>query len=234
MMARQQPGARPKKAATKKRATATAGSGGEFTTKRGRGKSSEGAGEKAGVPPISNYRPPSSADTDLFRKFAKMAESQDKAVEKAVKALQSARQELGQIYRQAKEEGIPAERVAQLKKTIKERKRDAAEILVEERERAWQHSTLESQLAEVLPFFETLTAPPTLTEIEIMGEHAGKNNEPPENNPYKPGSAPFTHWESGRKKGQRASAGKVFGDDDKGQGDGTGGEAPAGNVVRLA
>lgn len=247
-MARQQAGARPKKARAKKK-TATGGTvqahhGSDFIPPgpRGRrGRSSEGAGEAAGVPAISNYRPPSGADTDLFKKFAARAEGQMKQVKKAQDTVKSELGTLSQIYREAKEAGVPAERVRILKQTIKERNRDASEILVEERERAFQHTALKSKLADVMPF-SMLMAPPSLTEIEMMGEHAGKNGEPADNNTFTPGTKQFASWHSGWKKGQRDSAAKVFGSDDKGgQGDGSGdepardtdGKVISSNVVRL-
>jgi len=230
-MARQQAGARPKKAKAKK--TASAGDGGELVVKRGRGK--KGAGEEAGVPAITNFRPPSTADTDLFKKFYNKAFAQVGALQRAKDAVKSEMGILSQIYSEAKESGVPAERVKRMKETIKEARKDAAQLLLEEREKAWQHTTMKTKLSEVMPF-AMLMQPPTMTEIEMQGEQCGRNGEPIDNCQWTPGTKQFQHWIAGHKKGQRESAAKVFGDNKGkgGAGDGTGlDDAPAGNVVRL-
>ena len=238
-MARREPGATTKKRGPRvlptKTGTVQAQHGEDFLPPGGRrGRKPKGAGEAAGVPAISNYRPPTGKDTTLFQGYFKQAEAQDKVIDRQLKALQSAKQELGQIYRQAKEAGVPVARVAMMKRVIKERKMDAGEMLADARENAFQHTAMKSQVADVLPM-AMLLAPPSLAEIGIMGEHAGKNGEPSDNNPWTPGTPQFVEWAGGHKKGQRESAGKVFGGkEDKGQGDGTG-EAPAvaSNVHRL-
>jgi hypothetical protein len=206
-MAKREAGARPKKPAAKKKAAKAKG---ETTKPVASAKAAlNGSG--------SNFRPPTNADQDLFLKYAKQAETQWKNIDKAMTTLQREKQSLGEIYTAAKAAGVPSERVKQLKKTIAERKRDAAEVLVEERERAWQHTVMKSEIREVLPF-EHLMKPPSLKEIEMQGEHAGKNGEPPDNNPWTPGTPQYVAWAGGQKKGHRDNVDSVF--KDKGGEDG--------------
>lgn len=207
-MAKREAGVRPKRPAAKKKAAKAKAAKPVASAKA----ALNGSG--------SNFRPPSNADADLFLKYAKQAEKQSEVINKANTVLQREKQSLGEIYTAAKAAGVPSDRVKQLKKTLAERKRDAAEILVEERERAWQHTVMKSEIREVLPF-EHLMKPPSLKEIEMQGEHAGKNGEPPDNNPWTPGTPQYVAWAGGQKKGHRDSVDQVF-KDKGGEGGGDG------------
>ncbi len=174
---------------------------------------------EADVAEGSNFRPPSKIDHDLFLKFAKNAEAQCKIIKKREADLQSEKQALGQIYRNAKEAGVPADRVRQLKKTLKERLRDPLEVLAEEQERYWQHVAMKSEHAKVLPF-DSLLAPPSLEVIEAQGEKAGASGESSDNNPWTPGTPQHQSWRNGHAAGQKKSAEGVFNrsSDDGGEG----------------
>lgn len=153
-------------------------------------------------------RPPSNAETESFVVYANQVRAQDKKIQDAADDLRAEKGKINGIYSAMKESGISRQRIAVLKKTIKEEKRAAVDRMAEAREMAWQAKVINSPAVQ-LGLFGDLLKEPSLEEYKAMGEHAGRNGESIDEAPGKPGSPENAAYCEGWHIGQKENADKL-------------------------
>jgi hypothetical protein len=168
------------------------------------------AGVKKGAEEVrlSNYRPPSQKDEEAFLIWEGKIKRQGKVIDKLMDGVRTERGAYAQLFAEAKEQGIPADRLRILKATLKEEKRDAGERMTDAREMAWQAQVIKSPVV-ALGLYDGVLKPPSMEEWEVVG-HADGIKGVTSNPPGKPGSPEHTHYISGHKAGQKVLADKTF------------------------
>ena len=206
--------------AKKKPAASKSGKGAGKTTRRPALKAL--AGKKR--PPtnaeamgISGMLGVSAKDEEAFEFWSKRIEGQNRTLDKALKAAREERSKLGELFKSAGESGLPKVRLSVLKTLMKMELRDKLRVVEEHRELAWQMGVKKSEFMQ-LGLFE-VTKEPSLEQWELMGTKAGKEGQPIDNAPGKPGEDRHTRWVNGWKAGQKELAEETFGQDGDGDGD---------------
>lgn len=134
--------------------------------------------------------------------------TQFKQVEAAKKLVQKEAGDLNNLVGQAKEAGIPADRLSALKKRLKLEARPIEDVVAEHREMAWQVSVSKGSPLKQLGLFEI--AEPTLDGYEELGYIAGKNGRNMDEAPGKPGEEKHARWVTGWRRGQAELAKSTF------------------------
>lgn len=163
-----------------------------------------GGGTTAEANGMTGHNHVGAKDEEAFKLWSNKIEKQAAIVNKAKLVWDGEKGKLGELYNDAKDAGIPRERLAVMKKRLKLEARDKLEVVEEQRELAWQLKVKGSDYIQ-LGLFDVFTEP-TLEQWEAIGEKAGKEGQHIDNAPGKPGEDKHAHWMSGWKKGQRELA----------------------------
>lgn len=162
-------------------------------------------------------------DTEAFVIFEKKIRRQFEVVKKAKKIVQSEMGSLNEIYGDAKESGIPAQRLSSLKKRLKLEDRPIEDVVAEHQEIAWQVSVVETSKLRQLGLFDI--AEPSLEGYEMLGEKAGFEGGHIDNAPGKPNEDRHSAYVTGFKRGQKRLAEQTFNSGQPVDNDGSGEEA---------
>jgi len=157
---------------------------------------------------LSNYRPPSQKDADVFETWRAKIVRQGKVVDALMLDVRTERGAYAELFAAAAEAGVPKDRLRVLRKTIAEEKRDPGERIAEAREMAWQAQVIKSPMVQ-LGLFDGVMKAPSVAEWEVMG-YADGNKGITANPPGKPGSPEHAHYSNGHARGQKELAEKTF------------------------
>lgn len=130
---------------------------------------------------------------------------------------------LNSLYAEAKEAGIPAQRISSLKKRLKLEDRPIEDVVAEHQEIAWQVSVVKGSKLRQLGLFEVVE--PSAEGYEMLGEKAGYEGGHIDNAPGKPGDPKHTAYVTGFKRGQKRLAEQTFNSGAKVEGNGDDAEA---------
>jgi hypothetical protein len=144
-------------------------------------------------------------------------------VKKAKDVVKSETGSLNSLYGEAKESGIPAQRISALKKRLKLEDRPIEDVVAEHQEIAWQVSVVKGSKLRQLGLFEVVE--PSTEGYEMLGEKAGYEGGHIDNAPGKPGDEKHTAYVTGFKRGQKRLAEETFNSGEKVAGNGEGEEA---------
>lgn len=184
----------------------------------GKGGGNKGGKKKGAVPNGSNTGEPvekdiaglqvvGAKDEEAFLLWQAKIRKQWKVVKKAKEVVASESGSLNELYGNAKESGIPASRIAVLKKLLKLEDRPASDVAAEHKEMAWQSSVTQSPLVQ-LGLFDLKE--PTLEGYEMLGEKSGYEGQPIDNAPGKPSDDKHARWVTGWKRGQLKLSNETF------------------------
>lgn len=183
------------------------------------------AARKGKVPPGTNSGQPvlspllvSEKDQQAFVIHEGKIRRQYELVKKAKELVRSETGSLNNLYGQAKESGIPAQRLSSLKKRLKLEDRPIEDVVAEHQEIAWQVSVVKGSKLRQLGLFEVME--PSLEGYETLGEKAGYEGGHIDNAPGKPGEERHTAYVTGFKRGQKKLAEETFNGGKPVEGDG--------------
>lgn len=108
-------------------------------------------------------------------------------------------------YKVAKNDGVD---IDALKLAFKIAERSSSEVVAEQRSLARYLKIMGSPLGMQWSLFEDSVTEEGRPKVDanLQGQHAGRNGEPAENNPFTPGSADFVAWSEGWVAGQNMLA----------------------------
>lgn len=111
-------------------------------------------------------------------------------------------------YKVAKQDGVD---VDSLKMAFRIAERATGEVISEQRNLARYLKIMGSPLGYQWSLFEEESDGEGGPKVDpnLQGQHAGRNGEPAENNPFTPGTEPFTEWAAGWVNGQEMLASGV-------------------------
>lgn len=160
-------------AAAKKAASAKTKSGSGGKRKRA------AAGHNSGIIP----------DEVILRYDGKI-DTAEKAYERAKLVANSRKGELAALYRAAKEDGV---NIDALKDAREKDASDHNQVAINHNDVGRYLRLKKSPLAVQLNLFGEVDLPPPISAA-LAGAQAGRNAEPPENNPHTPGTDEFEAW----------------------------------------
>lgn len=196
-------GARPKRGARQRVSSSVAA-----LAKGGKKKIPNGSNTgKPIVKDIAGLQVVGRADEEAFLVWQGKIKRQRELWKKAKKLAKDESDSMGGLYAQAKEAGIPASRLAALKKLFKLEDRSAQDVAAEHKEMAWQAAVTKSPTVQ-LGLFDLKE--PTLEGYEMLGEKAGREGQPMENAPGKPTEDKHIRYVTGWKRGQKELADSTF------------------------
>lgn len=187
------------------------------TRKKGNGAVPDGSNSGA---PIASMLIVGAKDTEAFKVWEGKIKRQWTVVGKAKEVVRSETGALNSLYADAKEAGIPAQRISTLKKRLKLEDRPIEDVVAEHQEMAWQVNTVPSSKLRQLGLFDI--AEPTVEGYEAMGEKAGYEGGHIDNAPGKPNEDRHAAWITGFKRGQKRLAEETFNAGQKVEGNGEG------------
>lgn len=124
-------------------------------------------------------------------------------LDEAMVVCQEWRGKISAARKVAKKDGCDVEAIVA---AIKLKRRDPDEVIAEHRNMVRVLKLLESPLGTQFDFFKDVEVKDTV-DARTAGRAAGKNGEPPENNPYAAGTEQNADWKAGWLDGQAELAG---------------------------
>jgi hypothetical protein len=119
----------------------------------------------------------------------------------AENALRNARSRLGNLYQQAEKDGCNR---AAIKSARRKMVRDTGAVIVDAKAEAQVLRILQSPLQLQFNLFGGIVETKPVNPY-LAGQQAGRNAEPIDNNPHKPGTEDFDLWRQGWHSGQEGN-----------------------------